>query len=89
VCIIGNPLPNITWHKDGVTPPQRQWGVITYTQWAIILDDLTVSDSGHYKCEVINENGFIDYTYKLEVRGTHEDNWVHCLIINYIVFNRF
>ncbi|XP_050053861.1 fibroblast growth factor receptor 4-like isoform X1 [Aphis gossypii] len=63
----GNPLPNITWYKDGVTPPQRQLGIVRYTQWAIILEDLVTTDSGNYTCKVINENGCIDFTYKVEI----------------------
>ncbi|KAL4112399.1 hypothetical protein QTP88_016198 [Uroleucon formosanum] len=63
----GNPLPNVTWYKDGVTPPQRQLGVARYTQWAIILEDLVTTDSGNYTCKVSNENGCIDFTYKVEI----------------------
>ncbi|KAF0757260.1 fibroblast growth factor receptor 1-like isoform X1, partial [Aphis craccivora] len=63
-----NPLLNISWYKDGVTPPRRQWGVIIYSQRSIILHNLTMEDSGSYKCKVINENGFIDFTYKVEVK---------------------
>jgi len=75
VCNLGNPLTNITWLKDGVTPPQRQWGVIIYTQRAIILNNLTVEDSGTYTCKVINENGFKDFTYKVEVQSKLRDNY--------------
>ncbi|XP_025199424.1 fibroblast growth factor receptor 4-like isoform X1 [Melanaphis sacchari] len=63
----GNPLPNVTWYKDGVTPPQRQLGIARYTQWAIILEDLVTTDSGNYTCKVSNENGCIDFTYKVEI----------------------
>lgn len=63
----GNPLPNVTWYKDGVTPPQRQLGIARYTQWAIILEDLVTADSGNYTCKVSNENGCIDFTYKVEI----------------------
>jgi len=74
--IIGNPLPNITWYKNGVTPPQRQSGSkITYIQWAIILDNLTTEDSGIYMCKVINENGFLNFTYKVVVAGKHRYNY--------------
>jgi len=73
----GNPLPNITWYKDGVTPPRRQSGDnITYTQWAIILEDLTILDSGNYTCEVINEYGFIDFIYKVKVKSKHLDKYL-------------
>jgi len=72
--ILGKPLPYIIWYKDGVTPPRRQsGGNITYTQWAIILDDLTTEDSGKYTCKVVNENGIIDFTYKIIVEGKHRD----------------
>lgn len=70
----GNPLPNITWYKDGVTPPQRQLGIVRYTQWAIILEDLVTTDSGNYTCKVSNENGCIDFTYKVEIIGKNSDD---------------
>ncbi|XP_050546487.1 fibroblast growth factor receptor homolog 1-like isoform X2 [Daktulosphaira vitifoliae] len=63
----GNPLPNITWFKDGINPPQRKLGIIRYSQWAIVLEDLVTTDSGNYTCNVCNEYGCIDFTYKVEV----------------------
>ncbi|VVC24470.1 Hypothetical protein CINCED_3A009612 [Cinara cedri] len=63
----GNPLPNITWYKDGVTPLQRTLGVVRYTNWAIVLEDLVTTDSGNYMCKVCNENGCIDFTYKVDI----------------------
>lgn len=76
ICIVctGNPLPNVTWYKDGVTPPQRQLGIARYTQWAIILEDLVTTDSGNYTCKVSNENGCIDFTYKVEIIGKNSDD---------------
>jgi len=71
---IGNPLPNITWYKDRVTPFKRQWGFIIYTKWAIILPNLTTEDSGTYTCKMVNKNGIIDFTYKVIVEGEHNDN---------------
>ncbi|XP_026821303.1 fibroblast growth factor receptor homolog 1-like [Rhopalosiphum maidis] len=41
----GNPIPNITWYKDGVTPPPRQNGMIIYTQWTMRLEHLMIMDS--------------------------------------------
>lgn len=70
VCVyIGNPVPNITWVKDGVTPLQRQLGIVRYTQWAIVLEDLVVMDSGNYTCYVCNHYGCIDFTYKVDIIG--------------------
>lgn len=66
---IGNPLPNITWFKDGQSPIQRKLGVARYTQWAIVLEDLVTSDSGNYTCKVCNDNGCIDFTSKVEIIG--------------------
>jgi len=68
-------LPYIIWYKDGVTPPRRKLGVVRYTQWTIIQDDLTTEDSGIYTCKVVNENGIIDFTYKVIVEGKHRDNY--------------
>jgi len=69
---IGIPLPYIIWYKDRVAPPRRQSsGNITYTQWGIILNNLTTEDSGKYTCKVVNEKGIIVFTYKVEVKGKH------------------
>ncbi|XP_060845719.1 fibroblast growth factor receptor homolog 1-like, partial [Rhopalosiphum padi] len=72
----GNPIPNITWYKDGVTPPSRQNGMIIYTQWTMILEHLMIADSGNYTCKVSNENGFIDFTYEVEIK-TRDPFWFY------------
>jgi len=83
---IGNPLPYIIWYKDRVAPLRRQsGGNITYTQWAIILNNLTTEDSGNYTCKVVNEKGIIFFTYKVEVKGKHRDKITYFLILKYII----
>lgn len=71
--LTGNPLPNVTWYKDGVTPLQRKLGAVRYTNWAIVLEDLVTTDSGNYMCKVCNENGCIDFTYKVDIIGKPGD----------------
>jgi len=78
---IGKPLPYIIWYKNGVAPPRRQSGYITYTQWAIILNNLTTEDSGNYTCKVVNEKGIIDFTYIVVVKGKHGDIITYCYIV--------
>lgn len=65
---VGNPMPNITWTKDGA-PILRSMGEVTYRKWAIILEDLVPKDSGHYTCFVCNIYGCVNYTTRLDVTG--------------------
>lgn len=65
----GNPVPNITWHKNDRTPFNRNLGTIRYSRWQIMLEDLVTSDTGNYTCVVCNIHGCINFTYKLEVLG--------------------
>uniref|UniRef100_A0A224XJ43 receptor protein-tyrosine kinase n=1 Tax=Panstrongylus lignarius TaxID=156445 RepID=A0A224XJ43_9HEMI len=63
----GNPLPNITWYKNGAAP-KRNLGSIRYNKYSMLLEDLVTSDTGNYTCQVCNEYGCIDFTYKLIVQ---------------------
>lgn len=86
IAYTGNPIPNITWYKDGVTPPSRQNGMIIYTQWTMILEHLMIADSGNYTCKVSNENGFIDFTYEVEIKSEHR---YHRGISNILLFSNY
>ncbi|XP_022914884.2 fibroblast growth factor receptor homolog 1-like isoform X2 [Onthophagus taurus] len=63
----GYPVPNITWYKNGETPPVRSLGEIKYTTWNMQMQDLIITDAGKYMCEACNEVGCINYTYTLTV----------------------
>ncbi|XP_073993854.1 fibroblast growth factor receptor homolog 1-like isoform X2 [Rhodnius prolixus] len=63
----GNPLPNITWYKNGAAP-KRNLGSIRYNKYSMMFEDLVTSDSGNYTCRVCNEYGCIEFTYKLIVQ---------------------
>ncbi|XP_075223226.1 fibroblast growth factor receptor homolog 1-like isoform X2 [Lycorma delicatula] len=62
----GNPSPNITWLKNGITP-ERYLGVVHYRQWSIALEDLVPTDSGNYTCVVCNILACINFTYKVDI----------------------
>ncbi|XP_046685645.1 fibroblast growth factor receptor homolog 1-like isoform X2 [Homalodisca vitripennis] len=62
----GNPIPNITWYKDGKTP-ERNLGNIRYGPRSMVLEDLVVSDSGNYTCVVCNILGCINFTFSAEI----------------------
>ncbi|KAK9496951.1 hypothetical protein O3M35_012851 [Rhynocoris fuscipes] len=64
---IGNPIPNITWFKNGAVP-KRNLGSVKYNKWSLMLEDLVTSDSGNYTCRVCNEFGCIEYTFKVFVQ---------------------
>ncbi|CAH2095159.1 unnamed protein product [Euphydryas editha] len=64
----GNPIPNITWYKNNVTPISRNYFQPSYGKWYIALDELTTADDGNYTCKVCNELGCIQHTYTLNVQ---------------------
>lgn len=70
-CVPGNPFPNITWYKNGQTPPERQLGGISMARWALTLEDLITQDSGNYTCKVCNIMGCIEFTFTLDVIGNY------------------
>ncbi|XP_055617279.1 fibroblast growth factor receptor homolog 1-like isoform X2 [Toxorhynchites rutilus septentrionalis] len=62
----GNPMPNITWTKDG-QKIVRSMGTVKYAKWSIVLEDLVPKDSGAYTCNVCNNLGCVSFTTQLEV----------------------
>ncbi|KAL1461147.1 hypothetical protein WDU94_013076 [Cyamophila willieti] len=62
----GNPEPNITWTKDDKTI-ERHLGDVKHKKWGIVLEDLTTEDRGHYKCEVCNSEGCIDFSFNVDI----------------------
>lgn len=65
----GNPAPNITWYKDGETPPSRGFGEFKTVHWGLSMEDAVPADSGNYTCVVCNYLGCISYSYKVTIMG--------------------
>lgn len=65
----GNPTPNITWFKDGETPPKRDLGDFRLGHWGLVMEDAVTGDSGNYTCVVCNHLGCISFSYKVTVLG--------------------
>jgi Immunoglobulin I-set domain len=77
--VTGNPLPNITWTKDGgmiVRPYEKE---VLYRKYTIILEDVAPTDSGDYECKVCNKLGCINYTTEVVVSSefnySKSDSW--------------
>lgn len=66
----GNPLPNVTWTKDG-KEISRRYGTVQYSRWSISFEDAVVDDSGNYTCIVCNEEGCIHYTFTIDIIGKY------------------
>lgn len=67
----GNPQPVVSWYKDGKKFNTRKDGIITLSSYNFILQlrDVVPLDSGMYTCNVTNAYGWINYTYRVDVRG--------------------
>nr|XP_018909125.1 PREDICTED: fibroblast growth factor receptor homolog 1-like isoform X2 [Bemisia tabaci] len=64
----GNPAPNITWFKDGVSNFTRHLGLVRYHGWGMAMDDIVVNDSGYYTCRICNFLGCIEFSSKVDVK---------------------
>ncbi|CAK1545604.1 unnamed protein product [Leptosia nina] len=64
----GNPMPNITWYKNNVTPISRSYFKPSYGKWSMSLDELTKADNGNYTCKVCSELGCVQHTYTLHIQ---------------------
>uniref|UniRef100_A0A146M4S1 receptor protein-tyrosine kinase n=3 Tax=Lygus hesperus TaxID=30085 RepID=A0A146M4S1_LYGHE len=62
----GVPTPKLKWFKNG-QPPKRSLGTVKYGLWSLVLEDVVVTDSGNYTCEVCNHE-CINFTYKVLVQ---------------------
>jgi len=64
---IGNPLPKITWYKNGHI---LDMGEIRHHKSAKLqLDDVTRNDSGTYTCRLENRHGSVTGTFNVFVGG--------------------
>lgn len=65
----GNPQSVISWTKNEQLILQRGEDAVKVFRSGIVFENLTVTDSGNYKCDVDNEKGHIDFTYEVDVIG--------------------
>lgn len=74
----GHPRPTVEWYKDGNLFKERKGGRKLYlSQWTTVLNlrDLVPFDTGSYICNVSNSYGWINYTYKVVVRGNEKNSF--------------
>ncbi|XP_014675947.1 PREDICTED: fibroblast growth factor receptor 3-like [Priapulus caudatus] len=67
----GNPMPNITWLRNG-EPLVETWRMtfkVVQKRWALSFASVTKAYEGDYTCVVANVYGSIQWTYSLEVIG--------------------
>lgn len=63
----GRPRPQIRWFKDGREKFRRHNNAAN--NWLLTLNKVTPEDGGHYRCNVYNSMGSINYTYVVQVSG--------------------
>ncbi|KAG1678106.1 Fibroblast growth factor receptor 3 [Nymphon striatum] len=63
----GNPVPTITWLKDGQPPKRRLNRHVQMRKWGLIMEDLTTMDNGLYTCILNNIHGTINATFSVDV----------------------
>ncbi|KAG8197398.1 hypothetical protein JTE90_013518 [Oedothorax gibbosus] len=65
----GNPHPTVHWTKNGNPLPNREHvREMTFKRHSLILEHLTLYDSGKYECVAANELGNVSHTFELEVQ---------------------
>ncbi|XP_031555241.1 fibroblast growth factor receptor 2-like [Actinia tenebrosa] len=66
----GNPQPVVRWYKDGKKFNSRDGGVISLSSYDFVLQlrDVVPNDSGKYTCNVTNDYGWFNHTYRVDVR---------------------
>lgn len=65
----GAPGIIIRWYKDGAEP-KRDVGEIKLNAWMLSIENLTISDSGKYKCETCNSLGCASHIYDVIVNDS-------------------
>ena len=68
----GYPKPTVIWYKDKALFQERKGGSklhIGMFQTLVIIRDAVPADSGLYTCNVSNAYGWINNSYRVDVRG--------------------
>ena len=69
----GQPEPTVTWYKDGKELIEADFDGIRIVDLAmgreLQIEDVKLSDTGNYVCNVSNAAGFDSRTMRLEVQG--------------------
>ena len=67
---IGAPIPIVRWYKDGKIYERPHEGQRSGPyDYQLEFNELDVTDSGSYMCNVSNAFGFLTYTYNITVKG--------------------
>lgn len=67
--VVGNPIPKIHWHKDGVLV-QLGSRITMANNGTLFIDDLQSSDSGLYTCIASSESGNTSWSATLSVSSS-------------------
>ena len=65
---VGEHTPIVTWYKDGKIYERSGQRPGPY-DYQLEINELDVTDSGSYMCNVSNAFGFLTYTYNITVEG--------------------
>ena len=65
---VGKPTPIVTWYKDGKIYERSGQRPGPY-DYQLEFNELDVTDSGSYMCNVSNAFGFLTCTYNITVKG--------------------
>uniref|UniRef100_A0A8C6YIL3 Hemicentin 1 n=1 Tax=Nothoprocta perdicaria TaxID=30464 RepID=A0A8C6YIL3_NOTPE len=63
----GNPLPVITWYKDGRPLTSAASATLLQRGQVLQIEDAQISDTGIYKCVAVNTAGTAELFYSLQV----------------------
>jgi hypothetical protein len=80
--VTGNPVPEITWYRDGKKVTSTKHIQLEYTQGkaSINIDHVTIEDEAEYKVEARNELGMTSCWAELLVESKHyKQAWAHVM----------
>ncbi|NWX99119.1 HMCN1 protein, partial [Nothoprocta ornata] len=77
----GNPLPVITWYKDGRPLTSAASATLLQRGQVLQIEDAQISDTGIYKCVAVNTAGTAELFYSLQVHGKSMGELILCFEI--------